>query len=77
MISMIILFSILQSLTWLASTTSYKGSILILLIIALIAIVALVIFRFLIPVIVAGIIIVVLLILMFGIIPFSVHMLDY
>ncbi|MHB8546171.1 MAG: hypothetical protein ACYDAJ_05340 [Nitrosotalea sp.] len=70
---MIILFSISQSLTGLASIISYKGSILTLLVITLIAIVALVILRFLIPVIIAGIIIVVLLILIFGVTSLPVH----
>lgn len=72
MISTIILFSISQSLTGLASIISYKGSILTLLIIALIAIVTLAILRFLIPVIIAGIIIIILLIVIFGI-PLPVH----
>jgi len=73
MISTIILLSIVQALTGLSSIISYKGSILTLLIIALIAIVALAILRFLIPVIIAGIIIVVLLILIFGAIPLPFH----
>lgn len=73
MITTVILLSIAQALTGLASIISYKGSILTLLIIALIAIVALAILRFLIPVIIAGIIIVVLLILIFGAIPLPFH----
>ena len=77
MILTIILFSLSQSITGLASVISYKGSILTLLIIALIAIVALAILRFLIPVIIAGIVIVVLLILIFGAIHLPAHMLDY
>lgn len=77
MISTIILFSMSQSLMGLDSIISYKGSILTLLIVALIAIVALAVLRFLIPVIIAGIIIVVLLILIFGGIPLPVHLLYY
>ena len=77
MISILILFSMFRALMGLTNIISYNGSILALLIVALIAIVALAIFKFLIPVIIAGIIIVVLLILIFGGIPFPVHMLDY
>ena len=73
MISTVILFSITHALTGWASIISYKGSIFTLLIIALVAIVALAILRFLIPVIIAGIIIVVLLILIFGAIPIPFH----
>ena len=77
MISALILFSMFQPLIGLTNIISYNGSILALLIVALIVIVALAILRFLIPVIIAGIIILALLILIFGGIPFPVHMLDY
>ena len=77
MISTLILFSMFQSIMGLTNIISYSGSILVLLIVALMAIVVLAILRFLIPVIIAGIIIVVLLILIFGGIPFPVHMLEH
>ena len=48
---------------------AFEGSTLTLLIIAVIAVIALAVFRFLIPLIVAGIVVVVLLILIFGGIP--------
>lgn len=51
----------------------FQGSTLFLLIIALIAIVALSIFRFLIPLIIAGIIAVLLLVLIFGGIPVPIY----
>lgn len=51
----------------------FKGSTLALLIIALIAIIALAIFRFLIPLIIAGIIVVLLLVLIFGGIPVPIY----
>ncbi len=51
----------------------FKGSTISLLVIALIAIVALAIFRFLIPLIIAGIIVILLLILIFGGIPVPIY----
>ena len=48
---------------------AFEGSTLALLIIAAIAVVALAVFRFLIPLVIAGIVVVVLLILIFGGIP--------
>ena len=51
----------------------FKGSTLSLLVIALIAIIALAIFRFLVPLIIAGIIVVLLLVLIFGGIPISIY----
>lgn len=50
----------------------FKGSTLSLLVIALIAVIALAIFRFLIPLIIAGIIAILLLVLIFGGIPISI-----
>ena len=50
----------------------FKGSTLSLLVIALIAVIALAIFRFLVPLIIAGIIVVLLLVLIFGGIPISI-----
>ncbi len=51
----------------------FKGSTLSLLVIAFIAIIVLAIFRFLIPLIIAGIIVILLLILIFGGIPIPNH----
>lgn len=51
----------------------FKGSTLSLLVIALIAVIALAIFRFLVPLIIAGIIAILLLVLIFGGIPVSIH----
>ena len=51
----------------------FKGSTLTLLVISLIAIIALAIFRFLIPLIIAGIIIILLLVLIFGVIPIPIY----
>ena len=51
----------------------FKGSTVSLLVIALIAIMALAIFRFLVPLIIAGIIAILLLILIFGGIPVSIY----
>ncbi len=51
----------------------FKGSTLYLLVIALIAVIALAIFRFLVPLIIAGIIAILLLVLIFGGIPVSIH----
>lgn len=50
----------------------FQGSTLSLLVIALIAVIALAIFRFLVPLIIAGIIVVLLLVLIFGGIPISI-----
>ena len=50
----------------------FKGSTLSLLVIALIAVIALAIFRFLVPLIIAGIIVILLLVLIFGGIPISI-----
>jgi len=50
----------------------FKGSTLSLLVIALIAVIALAIFRFLVPLIIAGIIAILLLVLIFGGIPISI-----
>ena len=50
----------------------FKGSTLSLLVIALIAVIALAIFRFLVPLIIAGIIAILLLVLIFGGIPVSI-----
>lgn len=50
----------------------FKGSTLSLLVIALIAVIALAIFRFLIPLVIAGIIAILLLVLIFGGIPVSI-----
>ncbi len=50
----------------------FKGSTLSLLVVALIAVIALAIFRFLIPLIIAGIIVILLLVLIFGGIPISI-----
>jgi len=49
----------------------FQGSTLSLLVIALIAVIALAIFRFLVPLIIAGIIVILLLVLIFGGIPVS------
>jgi len=50
----------------------FKGSTLSLLVIALIAVIALAIFRFLVPLIIAGIMAILLLVLIFGGIPISI-----
>ncbi|HEU5221649.1 MAG TPA: hypothetical protein VFU58_06275 [Candidatus Nitrosotalea sp.] len=50
----------------------FQGSTLSLLVIALIAVIALAIFRFLVPLIIAGIIVILLLVLIFGGIPISI-----
>ncbi|NHH97868.1 hypothetical protein DYY66_1569 [Candidatus Nitrosotalea sp. FS] len=50
----------------------FQGSTLSLLVIALIAVIALAIFRFLVPLIIAGIIVMLLLVLIFGGIPISI-----
>ncbi|NHH97869.1 hypothetical protein DYY66_1570 [Candidatus Nitrosotalea sp. FS] len=50
----------------------FKGSTLSLLVIAFIAVIALAIFRFLVPLIIAGIIVILLLVLIFGGIPISI-----
>ena len=50
----------------------FKGSTLSLLVIALIAVIALAIFRFLVPLIIVGIIAILLLVLIFGGIPISI-----
>ena len=50
----------------------FQGSTLSLLVIALIAVIALAIFRFLVPLIIAGIIAILLLVLIFGGIPISI-----
>ena len=49
----------------------FQGSTLSLLVIALVAVIALAIFRFLVPLIIAGIIVILLLVLIFGGIPMS------
>ena len=50
----------------------FQGSTLSLLVIALVAVIALAIFRFLVPLIIAGIIVILLLVLIFGGIPISI-----
>lgn len=50
----------------------FKGSTLSLLVIAFIAVIALAIFRFLVPLIIAGIVVILLLVLIFGGIPISI-----
>ena len=50
----------------------FQGSTISLLVIALIAVIALAIFRFLVPLIIAGIIVILLLVLIFGGIPISI-----
>jgi len=52
----------------------FPGSTIFLLIVAIMAIVALAIFRFLIPLIIAGVILILLLVLIFGGIPIPAHM---
>lgn len=76
MISTVFLYPILKSFVLMIDIIPFKGSTLALLVIALIAIVALAIFKFLIPVIIAGIIIIILLILLFGGIPIPFHFLE-
>ncbi len=66
LVSKLILFVVIDILP-------FKGSTISLLIIALIAIIALAVFRFLIPLIVAGIIVILLLVLIFGGIPIPVY----
>lgn len=51
----------------------FKGSTLSLLVIALIAVIALAVFRFLIPLIIVGILAILLLVLIFGGIPVSIY----
>ena len=70
---MIPIFLVLKSILLVViDILPFQGSTLSLLVIALIAVIALAIFRFLVPLIIAGIIVILLLVLIFGGIPISI-----
>ena len=70
---MIPIFLVLKSMLLVViDILPFQGSTLSLLVIALIAVIALAIFRFLVPLIIAGIIVILLLVLIFGGIPISI-----